>query len=199
MVITELASDAGVIAKSNDGVNTLASVGSCLNRRDALTENLGVKILVLLHPGARLLRSAPISRTGLALIGQKAERTSGGRTVTSEAKKDRRLVCAIEGSKKMPTGIGNDLGQLGRDARARGRRELRQGLSAEPGSKAQPTHAMSSRVELPKVTRTRSRRRLRESLRFSLCELRRLTLMLDTFVLVGVPKREQRSDEPSNS
>ena len=135
MVIAELASDAGVIAKSNDGVNTLASVGSCLNRRNAPTEDLGVKILVLLHPGARLLRSAPIGRASLALVGQKAERSSCGGTVASEAKKDRRLVCAIKGSKKMPTGIGNDLGQLGRDARARGRRDLRQSLAAASGCK----------------------------------------------------------------
>ena len=135
LVVAELPFDAGVITERYNGVNTLACVSSGLDRRNAFAENLGVKVLVLLHPCARLLRCASIGGTRLALVGQQAERPSRSGAMAGKTENDRRLVRAIKGSEEMPTGIGNDLRQLGRNTRTRGRRDLRQSLAAASGGK----------------------------------------------------------------
>ena len=113
LVMTELLDDPRIISKRDNSVNTLPRISPGFIGRHAPGKYLFVKIFILLMPCARLLRGTPVARARLALVRQKAERPRDRRAVTRQTENDWRLLSAIEGNKKMPARVVDDLSKLG--------------------------------------------------------------------------------------
>ena len=99
LVVAELCSDAVVVTKGDNSVNTLPSISPRFDRRDALLENFSTKELVFFMPCTRLLWRATVGWACLSLVRQEAEGSSGSGAVAGKAKEDGWLVCTVERGK----------------------------------------------------------------------------------------------------
>ena len=118
LVKAKLLDDSRVVSERDDSVNTLSRISPGLVRWQSLGENPLVEVLVLFVPSASLLWRAFVTGARFALVRQKAERPCDRRAVARQTEDDWRLLGAVEGNKKMPPRVVDNLSKFVRGARA---------------------------------------------------------------------------------